>query len=280
MKQYGLLGHKISYSLSPAMHNAAFKKFGIDAEYKFYDMPKGKIKAFFNGLLRSNISGLNVTIPYKQQAYKFLTTFGIIDKEAEMLGAINTINIKHKTLYGFNTDAEGFIKALKAGLDFNPRSKRVFIFGVGGAGSTCALKLAGTADKIFVYDTDAAKTQILSKRFLKYFGSDKIRIIQNKRDIRSTLKQSHLLVNATGYGRKRNELIVRPEFLHKKIKIIDLIYNPQITPLMREAKKRKLKAVNGLGMLLYQGAVSFKIWTGKKAPIAVMQNAIEREMKK
>ena len=275
MKLYGLLGHKISYSLSPVMHKAAFKKLKLKAEYKIFDVKPENLKDFLNGILRSNINGLNVTVPYKQDVYKFLKKYGKIDSKAERSAGINTILIRDKSLFGYNTDTVGFIKSLKKDLRFDARKKNIFIFGAGGAGSALALKLGRIAKKIFIFDIDSEKTKKFIKKLMGYFGKSKLAVVKNKEaDIRNALRESHLLVNATPFGMKKNEMLVNPDFLHKGLKVFDLIYNPGETPIMKAARKSGIKAVNGLGMLLFQGEVSFQLWTGRKAPIGSMRKAL------
>ena len=277
MKIYGLLGHNISYSLSPAMQNAAFEKVKLEAEYKIFDIEPERVDDFLNSLLRSNISGLNVTVPYKIRAYEFIKTYGTIDKDAEKLGAINTIVIKNKSIFGYNTDATGFIRSLESNLKFYPEMKNIFIFGAGGAGTACAIKLAEVAEKIFISDTDQEKIKVFSERFFNYYGKEKLSVIEGKdKELKDALLQCGLLVNATPFGRNKDEMLVKPEFLHEELHIFDLIYKPSETPIIKAAKKIGIKAVNGVGMLLYQGADAFQLWTGKRAPIRVMKDALTK----
>ena len=281
MKLYGLLGHKIGYSLSPAMHNAALKKLNLKAEYRLFDIGPRDLDNFLKGILRSDIKGLNVTVPYKQLAYNFCKIYGTIDRETERYGAINTIVIKNKSLFGYNTDIIGFIESLKKDLDFNPRLKNIFVFGVGGAGTACTLKLARAANKIYIHDIDTEKVKNFKTRFLEYFGKSKLTIVGNRQaEIQKALSKCQLLVNATPFGRKTNEILINPDFLHKDLKIMDLIYKPKETPIMKLAQKKGLKAIGGIGMLLYQGAASFELWTGRKAPLEVMHTALKRALKK
>lgn len=280
MKLYGLLGHNIGYSLSPAMHRAAFRKMKLKAEYKIFDIKPKDLNDFLNGILRSDINGLNVTVPYKQDVYKFLKKYGKINSKAERSAGINTIVIRNKSLFGYNTDTIGFMKSLKKDLRFDPRMKNIFIFGAGGAGSALALKLARVANKIFIFDIDSGKTKKFIKKFTEYFGKSNLAVVKNKEaDICDALKESHLLVNATPFGMKKNEMLVNPDFLHKDLKVFDLIYKPRETPIMKAARKSGIKALNGLGMLLYQGAASFELWTGRKAPIETMRRALEAAIK-
>ncbi len=281
MKLYGLLGHNISYSLSPAMHKAAFRKLKLKAEYKIFDVKPENLNDFLNGILRSDINGLNVTVPYKQDVYKFLKKYGKIDTKAERSASVNTILIRDKSLFGYNTDTVGFMKSLKKDLRFDPRMKNIFIFGAGGAGGALALKLGRIANKIFIFDIDSAKTKKFIRKFIGYFGKSKLAVVKNKEaDIRDALRESHLLVNATPFGMKKNEMLVNPDFLHKGLKVFDLIYKPEETPIMKAARKSGIKAVNGLGMLLYQGEASFQLWTGRKAPIDSMRRALVRASKR
>lgn len=279
MKIYGILGHKIGYSLSPAMHNAAFKKLKLKAEYKIFDIDPKDMHNFLNGILRSEICGLNITVPYKQTTYDFLKKYGTFDEETEKLGAVNAIVVKNKSLFGYNTDGIGFLKSLEEDLEFNPRRKTVFIFGAGGAGTVCAMKLGRIANKIFVFDIDEAKIKAFTKRFLEYFGKSKLGVVEKQENIGKILKECELLINATPFGIKENEMLVNPKFLHKGLSIFDLIYKPSETSLIKAARKLRIKSVNGLSMLLHQGAASFELWTGRKAPLETMRDALEEARK-
>ncbi|MCK4463190.1 MAG: hypothetical protein KAU58_02650, partial [Candidatus Omnitrophica bacterium] len=259
----------------------AFRKLKLKAEYKIFDVKPENLNDFLNGILRSDINGLNVTVPYKQDVYKFLKKYGKIDSKAERSAGINTIVIRNKSLFGYNTDTVGFMKSLKKDLRFDPRMKNIFIFGAGGAGSALALKLGRTANKIFIFDIDSGKTKKFIKKFMEYFGKSKLAVVKNKEaDMRNALKESHLLVNATPFGMKKNEMLVNPDFLHKGLKVFDLIYKPGETPIMKAARKSGIKAVNGLGMLLYQGAASLQFWTGRKAAIETMHRALLGALKR
>jgi len=281
MKHYGILGYNIAYSLSPAMHKAAFKKLKLKASYKIFDIKPNDLNQFLGRLLRSGINGLNVTVPYKRKAYDFVAKFGTIDKKARALGVINTIAVKNKSIYGYNTDALGFIKSLEKDLKFKPKNKNVIIFGAGGAGRACAGSLSRSADNIYIFDIDIKKLKEFEKVFPKRFGKSKIKLVKkDASNLHKAIKESSLLVNATPFGMKKKELLVNPNFLHRKLKILDLIYCVDKTPIMKMAHKIGIEAVNGLGMLLYQGMASFEIWTGRSAPMTVMKNALIRAIRK
>ncbi|NQT23047.1 MAG: shikimate dehydrogenase [Candidatus Omnitrophica bacterium] len=281
MKRYGILGYNIGYSLSPAMHKAAFKKLKLRSDYKIFDVKPDNLDEFFNNLLRSNISGLNITVPYKRKAYEFVKKFGTIDKKAESLEVINTIAIKDKNINGYNTDTLGFMRSLEENLGFNPTNKTVFIFGAGGAGAACAGSLAATVKRIYMFDVDIKKLEEFAKVFSKQWGKSKLIIIKDRRGaFRKAIKESVLIVNASPFGMGKEEMLIDPAFLHKRLMIFDLIYCVTKTPIMKVAKKRGIKAVNGLGMLLYQGMASFEIWTGRKAPVTAMKKALVQALKK
>ncbi|MDD5439905.1 MAG: shikimate dehydrogenase [Candidatus Omnitrophica bacterium] len=280
MKIYGLLGNKIGYSLSPAMHEAAFQKFGMRAAYMLFDIDPANVDDFLNGLLRSDIDGLNITVPYKIKAFEFIKKYGILDTGCLKIGSINTININNKSLFGYNTDTTGFIRSLELDAGYDPAGKKVFIFGAGGAGGAIAMELAASSETIFMSDVDAERVKVFGEHFLRFYGREKfVHVAQNNEDIDRALQQSSLVVNATPFGRNKGEVLFNPDFLHSNMCIYDLIYKPSPTPIVEEALKRSIKATNGLGMLLYQGAEAFSLWTGRKAPVETMRKALMKALK-
>ena len=130
---YGLIGHPVEHSLSPAMQMAAFKELKIDAEYKLFDVLPEDLELFLEGLPKKGISGANVTIPYKVKAKEYIEKNGSLDAVAKRFGAVNTIKVDGSTLKGFNTDGPGFYRSLQADLKFEPEGKTVFVLGAGGA---------------------------------------------------------------------------------------------------------------------------------------------------
>lgn len=276
-KRYGLLGHKIAYSLSPRMHNAAFKFLGIDASYEVFDIAPGGLEGFFKSLIREGIKGLNVTIPHKEGVLQFIDEQ---DRGTSFIGAVNTILVKEDgRIAGYNTDHIGFLKALTEDLRFSPAGNEIFFFGAGGAARGCSyLLISGGARNIFVTDIDTERTKKLVAD-LSTLGISKvcdvIEVPAEKKDlIKKYVSSADLIVNATPCGMKDSD----PELfdygiLSKKQSVFDLIYTKN-TPLVETARAKGLKAINGLSMLLYQGAESFKIWTGKEAPIAEMRKAL------
>ncbi len=276
---FGLIGHPVGHSLSPAMQNAAFKELGIDAEYSVFDVRPEELECFLGGIVAKGISGLNVTIPHKINALEYLEKHGSLDVNAKRLGAVNTILSDGLSLKGFNTDGPGFYRSLVEELKFEPEGRQVFVLGAGGAAAAIVMYLGSSVKKISVYDVDSGKTGALKSRFEDHYGKEKIEIV-GPGDIKAAIALSQLLVNATPLGMKEGDpLPVDPSFFVPGLYVYDLVYNRPVTDLVKEASRRKLHAVTGLGMLLYQGATAFEIWTGKKAPVGVMKRALKEALK-
>jgi len=276
MKRYGLIGFPVKHSYSAAMHNAAFKELGIDARYELFELSPEKLKDEFQQLLEDGLCGFNVTIPHKEAIIKLL---GRIDREAELIGAVNTIKVdEKKATKGFNTDGLGFIKHLAEIVGFNPQGKKIAILGAGGVAKAVSTQLAKNKVKgILLFDVDREKAKGLVYKLVRNFPETDIRLIAEANALLQD--KPDLLINATPVGmHKEDALAIDPGQLHPKLIVYDLIYNPAETPLLREAKRKGCAGIfNGLGMLLYQGALAFKIWLDVEAPVEVMEEAL-REM--
>lgn len=274
---FGLLGYPVKHSFSPAMHNAAFEYLKINARYERFEKRPQDLADFLETLAKQNICGLNVTIPYKEKVLGFVK----LDQEsfyAGQLKAINTIVVENGTLKGFNTDKPGFSKHLKE--KFDPVNKKTAILGAGGAARAVAYVLAESKSKdITIYDIDENKAYAIVELIKEIFPNFDITAVKNIEDL--NIKEKDLLVNATPIGMKKNDpCLIKEEMLHKNLFIYDLIYNPPETKLLTAAKKTGVKYSNGLGMLLYQGALSFTHFTGKDAPLEIMRQALTKELEK
>jgi len=278
--KYGIIGHPVRHSLSPAMQNAAFRELGIDAEYLLYDVEPERLESFLKVAASRQISGLNVTIPHKIKAKEYLERKDSLDANAERCGAVNTINIAGDgSLRGYNTDGPGFYRSLVEDLKFEPEGKKIFVLGAGGASHAAIMYLGNSPKKIFVSDIDKSKTDGLKKHYGEYFDENRLEIVGSK-DIGEKLEESELLVNATPIGMEESDpLPIDATLLHPGLSVYDLVYNRAFTELVRRANALKLHAVTGLGMLLYQGAIAFEIWTGAKAPVNVMRKALKEALK-
>lgn len=276
---YGLIGHPVRHSLSPAMQNAAFRESGIDAEYKLFDIPPEELDEFLSGISGKSISGINVTIPHKVRVKEYLEKHGLLDENAIRLGAVNTVKVTPEGLKGFNTDGPGFYRSLVEDLKFEPENKNIFVLGAGGAAMAAIMYLGNGPAKIFIYDIDAAKVKQVWKQYSRFYDPEKLSIVERS-GFKEALAASDLLVNATPVGMKESDQSpVDKELLHQGLYVYDLVYNLPETKLVKEATRMKRHAVTGLGMLLRQGAVAFEIWTGKKAPVDVMKRALKTALK-
>ena len=264
----GLIGHPVEHSFSPPMHNAAFKALKMDYVYTAFDVNPNDLKNAIAGAQALNIKGFNVTIPHKIEVMEYLNE---IDEVASLIGAVNTIDFKD--LKGYNTDGIGALKAI--GEVTNVKNKNVVIAGAGGASRAISFYLAKYgADKLTILNRNVDKAQkladdVLASALIDDVSSDDIRNMD--------LDDADILINTTPVGMHPNvddTPIASAEEMHGNLVVFDAVYNPNETVLLKEAIKAGAKPVYGIKMLLYQGAESFEIWTGKKAPIDVMEDAL------
>ncbi|MBM3249911.1 MAG: shikimate dehydrogenase [Candidatus Omnitrophica bacterium] len=277
-KIYGLIGLPVRHSLSPAMHNAAFAHLKIDAEYRLFELRPEELEDFLSSLSQNRIFGLNVTVPYKEAVLGHLQWLA---PEAESIGAVNTIVVKDKDhLEGWNTDGIGFHRHLTDDLRYDPAGKRAAILGAGGAAKAVADQLARRkAKSITLYDADKERSSKLTDKLNREFPECKAHAAGSINGL--GLKGQDLLINATPIGMKEADpCLIEKGMLHSGLLVYDLIYNPAETKLLALAKEAGARTANGLGMLLYQGALSFEHWTDKAAPIAIMKEALEEGVKK
>ncbi|MCX5703013.1 MAG: shikimate dehydrogenase [Candidatus Omnitrophica bacterium] len=274
---YGVLGYPAKHSLSPLMHNAAFSALKINAEYKIFEKNPDELEKFIRSLFKERIVGLNITIPYKERVIPFLNK---VSPGAKLIGAVNTIKADQNKLEGFNTDGEGLLRHLDEDLGFNPKDKTVAIIGAGGAAKAVSLYLAkAKARAINIYDIDKAKALALVNHLKQNFKDTESALADSIRGLK--IEGADLLINATPIGMKDTDpCVVDGDFLHKDLLVYDLIYNPGETKLLKVAKQKGARVSNGLGMLLYQGAASFELWTNKPAPIRIMRQALNKGVKR
>jgi len=272
-----LIGYPVEHSKSPFMHNAAFQYMGLDFVYHLFSVKPSDLEEAITSLRAPNVVGANVTIPYKEEVMKYLDE---ITPEAKFIGAVTTIHNREGKLIGYNTDGQGFITSLLTDGKVKLEGQKVFLIGAGGAGKAVAVKLAERGvERLVITDKMVERAKTLVGKLRKNIPDCPVdTIFPDDKEFAKTLLGSTLLVNATPVGMNEGDpCVVDPEYLHKDLFIYDVIYNRE-TPLIAAAKKRGLKALGGIGMLIHQGAASFEIWTGQKAPIEVMKNRILEEM--
>ena len=268
----GLIGHPVEHSFSPPMHNAAFEELDLDYAYVAFDVNPDDLKAAIQGAQSLNIRGFNVTIPHKVNVMEYLDE---LDEVAELIGAVNTIDFK--SLKGYNTDGIGAVRAIEEVSSI--KNKNVVIAGAGGASRAISFYIAKYgAEAITILNRNESKAQSLASdvsnsNLIDSVNSDSIGKIADY------VNDADILIDTTPLGMHPHvddEPIVRAEEMHDDLVVFDAVYNPNETVLLKEAVKAGAKPVYGIKMLLYQGAESFRIWTGRDAPIDVMEHALNQ----
>lgn len=282
-KLVGIIGWPVSHSLSPTMQNRAFHEAGLDS-WRYVLMPVAKypyirIKEAVLGLRALGFQGANVTIPYKETVLSYLDR---LSDMAKAIGAVNTIVVDGEGhLVGHNTDGLGFIRdLLDHGLD--PKELQVMVLGAGGSARAIIYGLLDHGClSVAILNRTKSKADDIAHRFRSSFKQATIASdILSKETLRRA-PHVDLIINTTSIGLNKNDQQMpwdeNIHFLESQI-VYDVIYNPKMTILLEHAAKYRAKTINGLGMLVHQGALAFELWTGHKAPIAVMKQAAEQAL--
>ncbi len=272
-KILGVIGHPIEHSLSPPMHRAALKELGLDYHYDKFEVKPQELENFLKDA-SENFLGFNVTIPHKVKIIQLLDS---ISKEAELIGAVNTVKFENSSVKGYNTDGLGALRALEeAGQPVS--GKKVLILGAGGASRAISFQLAMEGAEISICDKAGEKAEELAAEIMEKLSKD-VRILDFPI---KKLDEFNILINATPVGMSPNtdNSPLPGEFLNPSLTVMDIVYNPLETKLLADAKEAGCKTVNGTGMLVNQGAESLKIWLGVEAPVETMRSALLNELKK
>ncbi len=275
----GLIGYPLKHSISPVFQQAAFDYLGLPVRYEAWETPPEGVAAALARARRPDCLGLNVTIPYKETV---LASLDAVDERARQIGAVNTIVNQGGRLVGHNTDAAGFLEALRQRGQSEPADKRVVLLGAGGAARAVALALAWASAAslaIFNRHLDRASTLAGAVRSLVP-GLEVEALPWEKALLRDRLARADLLVNATPIGMKHGQpgSPLPADLIPSGIMVYDLVYNPPETQLLRDAKRAGARTLNGLPMLVYQGAAAFEIWTGERPPIGLMMKRAEEAL--
>ncbi len=274
----GVIGDPIEHSLSPIIHNAAFGSLGLDFAYLAFKVSPAQVGNAVAGMRSLGIVGLNVTMPHKEAVISHLDH---IDENAKFLNAVNTIHNRDGKLFGYNTDGVGALMALKEN-GANPKGKRVLLLGCGGAARAIAYTLSKETDELMIVNRTVSEAKELASLIKKNLGKKVDAEELSEDNIKAELADSDILINATSVGMKPkiNQSLVKTEWLKPNLTVMDIVYNPMETKLAKDAKSAGAKVVNGLEMLIYQGAASFEIWTKKKATVKVMREAALNHLNK
>ena len=259
---YAVIGDPIEHSMSPLVHNAAFKELGMDSSYMAYRIEKGDLEDGIESLKSARIAGFNVTIPHKVDVLKYLDTY---DDDCKLIGAANTVEISNGKLAGYNTDVEGFLDPLRE-REIELYGLNVLLLGAGGAARAIVAALVKQKCSITI-----ANRTVKSAYALEELGNVCVKSINDAADL---AKSASLIVNATSLGLKGENSPIPAESMNADQIIYDIVYRPMKTELLREASKAGAIVVYGYEMLLGQACRSFKIWHKRDAPKNIMKRAI------
>jgi shikimate dehydrogenase len=276
MYRFGIFGHPIHHSLSPRMHGASFKSLGLEATYEAFDVEFTQLRQQLEFCLKAGFTGLNITIPHKTAIIPMLTR---VDALAAHVGAVNTIHFEGDgVMTGYNTDIIGFQEDLREGCGVTPVDKRVLVLGCGGAGRAITFACAG-ASEIYLADPMTERAEILARDMQvekqRHSRVATVHILPPQQQSWAEIAPScDLIVHCTPAGLKPEDTSVLPiSSFRPGQTVYDLVTNPN-PPTLATALTAGAKGTNGIGMLVRQGAASFKIWTGRDADIAAMRAAI------
>ncbi len=276
----GVIGDPIEHTMSPVMHNAAFREIGMDYVYLPFRVARDEIGKAIAGMRSLNLAGLNVTIPHKISVVPFLDE---LDSLARKIGAVNTVVNDRGVLWGYNTDASGFLQAM---LDkgVKPDNKKVVVLGAGGAARAICYILAESGASLSILNRalEMEWARNLAAEISVAFDRDASAMELNSDNLAKVMPGSDILVNATSVGMSPNtrETPVPAELLESVPIVFDIVYNPVQTRLRSEAEQAGALTISGLDMLVCQGALSFEKWTGQKAPLEVMKKEALKGLQK
>ncbi|MBN2323746.1 MAG: shikimate dehydrogenase [Spirochaetes bacterium] len=274
----GVFGYPVAENPSVVMQEAGFKALGLNWRYLTVEVYEDDLGDAMKGLRAFNMKGVNLTMPHKVAVLKYLDD---VAPDAMIMGAVNTVVRKEKQLVGENTDGKGFLTALTKDGKMDPSGRKVVIFGAGGAARaiTVELALAG-ASRITVVNRTAARGETLVSILNDNTKTDAFFVPwEGAYEIPS---DTDIVVNATSIG-FFPDISAKPEIDYETVTdrmiVCDVIPNPPHTPFLKEAEKRGAKTLDGQGMVVYQGAIGFTLWTGLDAPVEVMKKALEDTLK-
>jgi shikimate dehydrogenase len=265
---YGVIGNPVHHSLSPMIHNGAFRRLGWNAVYLAFEVKN--VEEALRGIRGLGVRGVSVTIPFKTEVLPFLDK---IEGLAKKVGAVNTIANRRGRLIGYNTDCKGALEALEEKMDL--RGKRVVLLGAGGAARAIGFGLKERGVPLIVVNRSKERGRALSKEL----GCDYLAMSSLAR-MKEGGVEADIMINATSLGMypRDGETPLPKELLKKGMMVMDIVYEPLQTRLLREAKKKGCVTVDGLEMLIRQGVAQFEIWTGRRLEIGKIRKDLRRAL--
>ena len=260
-----VVANPIKHSISPFIHNSAFEATNTNGVYLAWEVGATDLAETVANIRRYQMYGINLSMPYKEQVIPYLDE---LSEEARLIGAVNTVVNREGTLIGYNTDGKGFFKSLPS---FKISRKRLVLLGAGGAAKAILAQaiLDGVSQiSIFVRSSSMEKTRPYLEKIQNATGFRvDLFALEDVQDLQDSITKADLLVNATSVGMDgSSQPIPTSIVLPEKLLVADVIYQPFETPFLKWARKQENQSINGLGMLLYQAAEAFQLWTGKEMP--------------
>jgi shikimate dehydrogenase len=272
----GIIGNPLDRSLSPTIHNAAFDYLGLNWCYVPLPVEEGTLASAVEGIKVLRFAGVNVTMPFKTEVLALLDEVAMF---ADSVGAVNTILVDKGKLIGYNTDGRGFYTALVRDRGYDVKGRKVLVLGAGGASRsvTVSLALAGCAS-IVIVNRSPERSKQLTEIILKSAPDIDVECLSPDDNYDIVVAESDVIINATPLTTFNGSLRVPVSLLNKNQLVCDLNYSLYQPPLLQEAEARGAQVMDGKGMLLYQAAAAFEIWTGLEAPVEVMRVALLRAL--
>ncbi|MDR3541827.1 MAG: shikimate dehydrogenase [Desulfosporosinus sp.] len=269
-KHYAVIGHPIEHSLSPKMHKAGYEALGIVAEYHRFNVEPSHLPGAVEGLCALGFSGWNVTIPHKEHIISLLDT---LTPQAKRAGAVNTVKIQEGQRIGHNTDGDGFVRSVEGELN-GFKGKKAVLLGAGGASKGIALALAEQGMKVHILNRKPERAEALVQVIQREGGTATAGVLAPG----SWLEDVDLLVQTTSVGLHGEAFPFSVQGISDRALVVDIIFNPSETAFLHEAKQLGCRTLNGLDMLLYQGAYAWEFWLGGQAPVEAMRQALKDEL--
>ena len=278
-KVAGVFGDPVEHSLSPPMHNAAYRHLGMDWIYVPFLVKPDRLGEAVRGVRAMGLAGVNVTVPHKVAVMAHLDE---IDEEARLIGAVNTVVNRDGRLIGYNTDGRGFLRSLQRQAGKDPKGAHVLVLGAGGAALaiSCSFALAG-AGSVTIANRTPEKAEALAARIGDRVPARAVRLSQGDPGLEQALATAEVVVHTTTVGMYPHHdapPVIPVERLNPKALVCDIVYRPRETALLRAARARGLAVLTGEGMLAYQGAIAFELFTGREAPEELMLNTLRKRL--
>ena len=268
LKTFAVIGDPIDHSLSPTIHNAAYRQLGLECTYIAYRIPKGQLDVEIDSLKKIKISGFNVTIPHKINVMEYLDE---LDENCKTIGACNTVVNDDGNLKGYNTDMDGFLEPIK-NRNISIQDSNILLFGAGGAARAI---IAGLAKEKARHVTIVNRTTEHGLQLKEFSGSiglnSEVKTIEEMNEFHADYD---LIINSSSLGLKNESSPIPIKIINQETVVYDIVYKPVNTELIKESKKKNAETIYGYEMLLGQAVRSFEIWLEQKAPYDEMKKAL------